>query len=40
LISRTVGDTTRGTVPWKVPDGVRAVRVRPTGVTLYGASPS
>jgi hypothetical protein len=40
LIARTVGDSTRSTVPWKVPQGVRAVRVRPTGVTLYGAAPS
>ena len=40
LITRAVGDTTGGTVPWTVPAGVRAVRVRPTGVTLYGASPS
>jgi hypothetical protein len=40
LISRTVGDSTRSTVPWKLPEGVRAVRVRPTGVTLYGAAPS
>ena len=40
LIARAVGDSTRGTVPWHVPAGVRAVRVRPTGVTLYGASPS
>jgi hypothetical protein len=40
LVSRAVGDSTRSTVPWKVPAGVRAVRVRPTGVTLYGAPPS
>jgi hypothetical protein len=40
LISRAVDDSTRSTVPWNVPAGVRAVRVRPTGVTLYGASPS
>jgi hypothetical protein len=40
LISRAVGDSARGTVPWTVPAGVRAVRVRPTGVTLYGAPPS
>jgi hypothetical protein len=40
LIARTGGDSTRSTVPWKVPQGVRAVRVRPTGVTLYGAAPS
>jgi hypothetical protein len=40
LVSRAVGDSTRSTVPWKVPAGVRAVRVRRTGVTLYGAPPS
>ena len=40
LIGRAVGDSTRGTVPWTVPAGVRAVRVRPAGVTLYGAPPS
>jgi len=40
LILRAVGDSTRSTVPWTVPEGVRAIRVRPSGVTLYGASPS
>ncbi|HKT60235.1 MAG TPA: hypothetical protein VJQ46_09300 [Gemmatimonadales bacterium] len=40
LVSRAVGDSTRGTVPWQVPAGVRAIRVRPAGVTLYGAPPS
>jgi hypothetical protein len=40
LVSRALGDSTRSTVPWKVPAGVRAVRVRPTGATLYGASRS
>jgi hypothetical protein len=37
LVSRALRDSTRHTVPWKVPDGVRAVRIRPGGVTLYGA---
>ncbi|MGH7513165.1 MAG: hypothetical protein ACREOQ_09605, partial [Gemmatimonadales bacterium] len=40
LVSLTLGDSTRSTVPWKVPAGVRAVRVRPTGATLYGAPRS
>jgi hypothetical protein len=37
LVSQTLGDSTRHTVPWQVPAGVRGVRVRPAGVTLYGA---
>jgi hypothetical protein len=37
LVSRALGDSTRHTVPWQVPAGVRGVRVRPDGVTLYGA---
>lgn len=37
LISRALNDPTREAVPWKVPAGVRAVRVRPGGATLYGA---
>jgi hypothetical protein len=37
LVSRALGDSTRRTVPWKVPAGVRAVRIRPGGATLYGA---
>jgi hypothetical protein len=37
MISRTLNDPTRETVPWKVPEGIRAVRVRPGGATLYGA---
>jgi hypothetical protein len=40
LVSRALGDSTRRTVPWKVPPGVRAVRVRPGGATLYGAPRS
>ena len=40
LVSRALGDSTRGTVPWKVPAGVRAVRIRPGGAILYGAPRS
>jgi hypothetical protein len=40
LISRAVGDSTRTTVPWTEPAGVRGGRVHRTGVTLYGASSS
>jgi hypothetical protein len=40
LVSRALGDSTRGTVPWKVPAGVRAVRIRPAGAILYGAPRS
>jgi hypothetical protein len=38
LVSRALGDSTRHTVPWAVPAGVRAVRVRPGGAVLYGAT--
>ncbi len=37
LVSRALRDPTRETVPWQVPHGVRSVRVRPGGATLYGA---
>lgn len=37
LVSQALRDPARETVPWKVPDGVRAVHVRPGGVTLFGA---
>jgi len=37
LVSRALGDPGRETVPWKVPAGVRGIRVRPGGATLYGA---
>ena len=40
LVSRALGDSTRHTVPWKVPPGVRAVRIRPGGAILYGAPRS
>jgi hypothetical protein len=37
LVSSALGDSTRRTVPWKVPAGVRAVRIRTGGATFYGA---
>jgi hypothetical protein len=37
LVSRALDDPRRETVPWTVPPGIRAIRVRPTGATLYGA---
>ena len=38
LVSRALGDPGRHTVPWRVPPGVRAIRLRPSGATLYGAT--
>jgi hypothetical protein len=38
LVSRALEDPRRETVPWVVPPGVRAIRVRPGGATLYGAA--
>lgn len=37
LVSRAIGDSTRHTVPWKVPAGVRAIRIRSGAAVLYGA---
>jgi len=38
LVSKVFGDPNRRTVPVRNPAGIRAIRVRPSGVTLYGAS--
>jgi hypothetical protein len=38
LVSRALDDPGRHTVPWRVPSGVRAIRLRPSGATLYGAA--
>ncbi|MEO7476525.1 MAG: hypothetical protein ABI860_11485 [Gemmatimonadales bacterium] len=38
LVTRALRDSSRRTVPWQVPAGIRGVRVRPTGATLYGAA--
>jgi hypothetical protein len=40
LIGLALGDSTRKTVSVKVPAGIRAIRVRPGGATLYGATRS
>jgi hypothetical protein len=38
LIGRAFGDSSRRTVPVRIPAGVRQVRIRPGGATLYGAA--
>jgi hypothetical protein len=38
LVSRAFGDSTRRTVPLKIPAGVTDIRVHPGGATLYGAA--
>ena len=40
LVGFALGDPKRKTVPVKVPAGIRAIRVRPGGATLYGATRS
>jgi hypothetical protein len=40
LVGYALGDPKRKTVPVKVPAGIRAIRVRPDGATLYGAKRS
>jgi hypothetical protein len=37
VISRALGDSSRQAIPVQIPRAVRSVRVRPGGVTLYGA---
>jgi len=37
LMARAFGDTTRKALPVSIPDGIREIRVRPSGATLYGA---
>jgi hypothetical protein len=36
LVARALGDSTRRTVPIRIPAGVRAIRIRPSGATLVG----
>jgi hypothetical protein len=38
LVSRALDDPGRHTVPWRVPAGVRAIRLRPGSATLFGAA--
>jgi hypothetical protein len=39
VMERVLGDS-REAVPWTVPAGVRAIRVRPGSAILYGAPPT
>ena len=38
LVSRALGDPSRHTVPWRVPPGVREIRLRPGSAILFGAA--
>lgn len=38
LVSRALGDSTRHTVPVRIPAGIREIRVRPSGATLLGTA--
>ena len=40
LVGQALGAPGRTTVSVKVPEGVRAIRVRPGGAILYGATRS
>jgi hypothetical protein len=37
IVSRALGDSSRSTVPIRIPAGVREIRIRPSGATLIGA---
>jgi hypothetical protein len=37
LVSKALGDTSRSTVPIRIPAGIREIRIRPSGATLIGA---
>ncbi len=39
LVEKALGDSTRGAVPVHLPRGIRAVRIAPDAVTLFGATP-
>jgi hypothetical protein len=36
LLARAFGDTARRTIPVRIPAGIRSIRVRPSGATLFG----
>jgi hypothetical protein len=38
LMAKALGDPNRRTVPVRIPAGVREIRVRPSGMTLFGAA--
>ena len=39
LVSKALGDPKKQTVPVRIPPGIREIRVRPSGATLFGAPP-
>jgi hypothetical protein len=36
LVAKAFGDTTRRAIPVRIPAGIREIRVRPSGATLFG----
>jgi len=36
LVAKAFGDTGRRTIPIRIPQGIREIRVRPSGATLFG----
>jgi hypothetical protein len=40
LVSKALGDPSRQTVPVRIPAGIREIRLRPSGATLFGAPPA
>lgn len=38
LVAKALGDPKRRTIPVRIPDGIAEVRVRPSGMTLFGAA--
>lgn len=38
LIARAFGDSTRRSIPVRIPTGVRDIRLRPSGATLFGSA--
>jgi len=37
LVAKAFGDSTRRAVPVRIPSGIREIRIRPSGATLFGA---
>jgi hypothetical protein len=40
LVSKALGDPERKTVPVRIPAGIKEIRLRPSGATLFGAPPA
>jgi hypothetical protein len=40
LVSKATGDTARRTIPVRIPVGIREIRLRPSGATLFGVERS